>query len=610
MIFLNVAITKLLKAVEACSSNIVVQWLMRILAISQAFTPAGWPPDYHVIGSELFDFVVVGSGSAGAVVAARLSEVPQFKVLLIEAGGNPPLASVVPSLFTTLIRTEYDWDYSMIFGKDVGKEHYNQMTNLIRGKMLGGTSSLNFEMYARGEPRDYDEWTHVAPGWSWQEVLHYFKKLENMTDDSVFRNHFNSYLHSTEGPVKISRPHYNKYFRHINELLLRSYNEMGLRRTLEMNGFENLGVSIPHFTFADGRRSSTAESYLVPAKDRHNLYVAKHTRAIKVLIDLGTKKAYGVDVLLSDGKLKTIYAKREVILSAGSIDTPKLLMLSGIGPKEELYKHDIYPIIDAPVGKNLHDHVFVPLLFSAERGIASALQHVISATELNSLPAPSQNGFINLNRRDGRRQLQFVNVHVGAFASPVIQIACLSSYSSYKREFCSSIAKANVLNAIDCTLLILLHPLSRGQVHLKSANPLDDPIITSGFLDNEYDIDVLVKGVRFLGGLTNTTLYKSVKGKLEKLDVHSCKHLRTFPDKYWRCYVRNTVASMQHPVGTCAMGINGVVDEKLRVHGIRGLRVVDASVMPFIPGGNTNIPTIMIGERASDFIKHQYGIYM
>jgi choline dehydrogenase len=513
----------------------------------------------------------------------------------------------VPSLFTTLIGTEYDWNYDIHFDKDIGHIHKNKMAKMIRGKMLGGSSSINFELYARGEPADYDEWNEVAPGWDWQTVLPYFKKLENMTDPTVFNDPYHAKLHSTDGPIKISRPVHNLYFRTINQILLESFEEIGVKRILEMNGLHNLGVTIPHFTFADGRRSSTAEGYLRPVKHRHNLYVAKNARVTKVLIDPLSLNAYGVQILNQHGELVNIYAKKEVILSAGSIDTPKLLMLSGIGPRRELKRHNIKILRNLPVGKNLQDHPFIPLVFTGERGLGSSVQHFVSVTELNGAPLPMQNGFLNLNRVDGRRQLQFVNVHVGAFASPVIQVACGSI--TYAKEFCSSIARVNLLNAMDVMGLALIRPESRGQVTLRSRNPLDNPVIEGGLLQREEDIEVLTEGVRFLERLVNTTYYRSVKGTLEKLNVPRCRKFVKYPRMYWRCYVKTTVGSLQHPVGTCAMGADGVVDERLRVHGVYGLRVVDASVMPLIPGGNTNTPSIMIGEKAADMIKQEYMLF-
>lgn len=492
----------------------------------------------------------------------------------------------------------------MTLDKYTGQAHTNQQVNLIRGKMLGGCSSNNYELYVRGSPEDYDEWAEIAPGWDWSSTLKYFKKFENMTDPTVMNNPHTAYLHSTEGPVKISRPTPNRYFKHVNEIILRSFEEMGLRRILETNGPDDLGVTLPHFTFANGRRSSTAEAYLRRTKDTPNLFVAKYTRALRILIDPHTSRAYGVNLLTKSGNLVNVLAKKEVILSAGSIDSPKLLMLSGIGPKKELERFDIQTIVDLPVGKNLHDHQFVPLIFAGKRGFQTAVQNVLSTMELDSIPVPTQNGFINV---DGgrRRQLQIFNTHAGALSSPVTQLTCETV--GFKRSLCSSIGRVNFYREIDWTFLILLHPSSRGKVTLRSKNPLDDPVIESGFLNSEEDFRVLRKGVNFMHGLVKTSYYKRVRASLERLDVPGCDK-RLDHEDYWSCYVRQTVGSLQHPVGTCAMGPEGVVDERLRVHGVSGLRVVDASIMPKIPGANTNAPAMMIGEKGADLIKEDHGL--
>lgn len=511
----------------------------------------------------------------------------------------------VPSLFTTLSHTEYDWDYSMKLDHGYGKALVNQSVSLIRGKMLGGCSSNNYEVYARGEPLDYDEWSEIAPGWNWNSVLAYFKKLENMTDSTVTNNSRNAYLHSTEGPVKISRPDPNFYFKVVNEIILQSYQEIGLKRNLEMNGPDSLGVSLPHFTFSDGRRSSTAEAYLRPTKNRRNLFVAKYTRALRILIDPYTIRAYGVELLSKSGNLVKVLANKEIVLSAGAIDTPKLLLLSGIGPKEELDNLHIHSIVNLPVGRNLQDHTLVPLILSGKHGFKTALQNVVSVSELNAVPVPILNSFINVDKGH-RRQLQIFQTHVGALSSPMLQLTC--ELVNYKSSFCSSIARINLYRAIDWIFLVLLHPVSRGKVTLKSNNPLDDPVIEPGFLDSEEDVRVITKGVKFMRRLIKTSYYRHVHAALEKLDIPGCDKNKLSREEYWLCYVKNTIGSLQHPVGTCAMGPDGVVDERLRVHGVSGLRVVDASIMPKIPAGNTNAPTMMIGEKGADMIKEDYGL--
>ncbi|CAK1589031.1 unnamed protein product [Parnassius mnemosyne] len=603
---LNVFVNNFLGFVQTSSYLPWVKWLLRLFALSQAISPTGWPKSYDLRDGDRFDFVVVGAGSAGAILAARLSEVPHFSVLLLEAGGDPPPASVAPSLFGTLAHTKYDWDYRAQLDKNVGAVHPDGVIYMTRGKMLGGCSSNNYEVYARGTPKDYDEWGQVAPGWEWDSVLPYFKKLEGFKDPAVTENPDHAYLHSTDGPVAITRPQTNSYFNEVNEIVLKSYEEMGIKRILELNGPESLGAAQPHYTFANGRRSSTAEAYLRPVRDRYNLKVTKYARVTKVLIDDLRLRASGVEIFLG-GKKINVFANLEVIVSAGAIDTPKLLMLSGIGPREELLKFGIHAIVDLPVGRNLQDHLYVPIVFTGKKGIQSIVQNLLVPTELDSYPVPSQSGYFSVKQSYvlQRPQFQIFNIRIGATASPIILFG-LRTLANFDEPFSYSISKANKDREIDVTSVLLLHPRSRGEVVLSSSNPFDDPLINMGYFRNEEDVQTTLEGLKYMLQYSNTSYYKNNGGGIAKLDVTACKQLKWGSDDYWRCYVQNTVGSMLHPVGTCKMGPKGVVDEKLRVHGIFGLRVADTSIMPRIPGGNTNAPAMMIGEKAADIIKIDY----
>lgn len=520
-----------------------------------------------------------------------------------------------PSLYVTLPHTQYDWDYIGHLAEDVGQAHRKQVIALTRGKMLGGTSSINYQVYMRGKPGDYDDWNKTAPGWGWENVLPYFKKLEGMTDPTVLNNPKNAYLHSANGPVLVSRPQSleepqsNQYFIKKNEIFLNSLQEIGIQKVLESNGPEIVGGSTVHFNFANGRRYSTAEAYLVPTRDRPNLYITKHAKVTKLLIDPTEIDAYGVKVHLKNGKTIHLYADKEIIVSAGSIDSPKLLMLSGIGPRKILEKLYINTIADLPVGKNLQEHQVVPIVFAGQRGLQTAVNNLLAVKELDVNPFPVQNAFFTLNNTDciykAKPQFQLFNAHVGAAASPVLKIFCTDEVN-YNEQFCSSLAKANANRELDLSFLVVLHPESRGQVTLQSRNPNDDPIIEYRFYSDIRDEFSMVEGIKYLARLVKTSYFRKVRGTVAKLSVTGCEGIPWGTDKYWHCYVRNAVTSFLHLVGTCSMGANGVVDEKLRVHGVKSLRVIDASVMPLIPSANTNVPTMMIGERASDLIKQDY----
>lgn len=521
----------------------------------------------------------------------------------------------VPSLFVTLTGTEYDWNYKALLDKGIGNGRTEHNLHYQRGKVLGGSSSVNYLVYSRGVPQDYDDWSLVAPGWSWSEVLYYFKKFEGMTDPSVFTPE-NEFLHSAEGPVLVSRPADDPVAAKVNNIMLTSYREMGIPSVLESNGPDIYGATRPHYIFANGRRSSTAEAYLRNTKNRRpNMLIAKYSTAIKLLIERdnqdGSLQAYGVEVLLNNGKKVNVLAKKEVIVSTGTINTPKLLMLSGIGPQEELKRVGIPTIVDLPVGKNMQDHIFAPMTFTGKAGLISALNNLAVPTHLDAFPVPFLSTYFKLNSVptryfDNRPQFQTFNLYVGAAASLLLKFGC-KGYG-YNTRICLSLAKVNLYREIFQTTQILLHPLSRGSVTLKSSNPLDHPHVESGYLRERQDLENLREGVKFMKGLENTTYFRQHGGQFVLQDVPECNGIYYNSDEYWNCYIKNLVASMLHAVGTCRMGPNGVVNERLKVHGIGRLRIADASIMPEIPSGNTNAPTMMIGEKAADMIKEDHGI--
>lgn len=516
-------------------------------------------------------------------------------------------------MFPLLQETEYDWKYRANLDKGIGLAHPDRIVPYTRGKVLGGCSSTNYLIYARGVPQDYEEWGKIAPGWSWDTVLPYFKKLEGMMDTTIFEYPENAYLHSPDGPVKISRPVTYSSTAFIDDIRLNSYEEMGIKRIIELNGPEIFGATRPHVNIFNGRRSNTAEAYLRPAKDRSNLKVAKYATVTRVLIDPQTLIAYGVEILKADKTLIKVYAKKEIILSAGVINSPKILLQSGIGPEEELRKHGIDYLLDLPVGKNFHDHQILLLPVKGKFGLNTAPENILAASRLDTVPIPLQSGLFRLNNSlfsypsKLQPHFQFFNTYIGAAASPMIFVGC-KTIVNFDNSFCSSLGKANALNEMDLILLVLLHPLSRGEVTLNSINYFDDPIINLGYYRNEYDLVVATEGLKYMSKLAKTSYFRKVDAKVAKLLVKGCDNFKWGSDEYWRCYAKNGVTSILHGVGTCRMGANGVVNERLMVHNVGRLRVVDASIIPKIPSGNTNTPVMMIGEKAADMIKIDHGI--
>ncbi|KAI5646305.1 GMC oxidoreductase domain-containing protein [Phthorimaea operculella] len=562
-------------------------------------------PAFIGIDGEKFDFVIVGAGSSGATVASRLSENPDWRVLLIEAGGEPPFESIVPGLCPYVLGTQYDWKYQASLDNGTGQSHPRGQALIPAGKVLGGGSSVNFYVYARGVPGDYDNWNKEAPGWSWNDCLPYFKKYEGMTDPETLNKYSN--LHSDKGPILVSKPYLSQHFFNINNNIMDSFSEMGIKRMLGLNGPDFYGITVPYSTTYDGRRSSTAEAYLKLGKVRPNLFISYHTTATKILINKRTNQAYGVEAVLKSGETIQVLAEKEVVVSAGAISSPKLLMFSGIGPKDELQKFNIDLIKDLPVGKNYQDHIVVPIVVKGQNGSNSDRSKENTLKDFQSYPFPLTGGYFNVNgSKTQRPEFMFFTIHADANSTTAVQIGC-KAYN-YDDDACQQVVEANAHDDLEVIALVMLYPASRGQIKLSSRNPLDAPTIELGFFREPQDEILLTEGAKYVARLENTTFFKKVRGGLARLEPTGCADLEFRSDEYWRCYVRSTASSFLHPAGTCAMGAGGkgVVDEYLRVYGIKGLRVADASVMPSVASGNLNAPCMMIGERAADFIKADY----
>jgi choline dehydrogenase-like flavoprotein len=512
----------------------------------------------------VYDYVIVGAGSAGCVLAARLSEDVDVSVLLVEAG-PPDVAEEIhiPVTFGQLFQTKWDWDYlsDPEPGMD-GRRRY-----LPRGKMLGGSSSMNAMIYIRGNRADYDEWESLgAEGWSWDDVLPYFLRAENNERGA-------SELHAVGGPLTVS----NGRSRHVlMEAVLRAAEQAGHRRTEDFNGPEQDGVGYYQLTQRDGMRCSAAVAYLHPVLQRPNLTVITDAMCTRILFD--GRRAAGVEVERAN-VLSELRAEREVILCAGAYNSPQILMLSGIGVADELQAYGIVPRMDLPVGENLQDHPGIGLWF-------------LTDTE-TLIKAPTAEN-VALLRNEGRGPLTSNIAEVGGFfrtrgglAGPDFQL-----YAAPVMFIDEGLAlpTEDVLTFGAC----LLKPTSRGKVFLRSLLPSAKPHIMHNYFTTEEDRDATIRAV---GKLLEIT-------KQPALTEHRRNALRiptSDSDADILDFIQRHSQALWHPVGTCAIG--SVVDSELRVQGVDGLRVVDASVMPVITRGNTNAPTIMIAEKAADMIR-------
>lgn len=509
------------------------------------------------VGGEEFDYVVCGAGSGGCAVAARLSEDPNVSVLLIEGGhGDTPDMVSTPLRTIEIWHSDYDWGYSTVPQKHChGRQIY-----WPRGKVVGGSSAMNGMIYVRGHATDYDSWAHMGNyGWDWASVLPYFKKFED------FERGADAY-HGVGGPMHVT----TEYEAHpVMDALIEGAVQAGIPFNPDYNGASLDGVSRIQFNISNGQRVSTAAAYLQTARDRSNLKVAPNTRVEKVLIDNGRV----VGVTCRSGKERfDVGVRREAVLSAGTIESPRILMLSGIGPKAHLAAFDIETLVDLQgVGQNLHDHTFLPMVYESRE----------------DYPFPTDLGFPPMQ------------VHMFLKSHPELAVADIQPLFFSVPAYAPG--QEGPMNAF--TLHAAgVRPTSRGEIKLTGTD-IDDALhLDPNLLATDYDVKTLVTSMRQIREIVAQPALKD----WVKREVYPGP--QSNDDASLAEYARSAVGSYHHQVGTCAMGVSApsVVDPELRVYGVKGLRVADASVMPFVPTGNTAAPSVMIGERAADMIKSTY----
>ena len=528
---------------------------------------------------DTYDYIITGAGSAGCVLANRLSESGRHRVLLLEAGGKDrnPWIHIPLGYAKTFCNPSVNW---MFDSEPEPNLNYRVMYQ-PRGKVLGGTSSINGMIYMRGHHADYDHWRQLGcEGWDWDSVLPYFRKAEDNergADD----------YHGAGGPLRVSNQPYEW---EIAKILLQACIQSGIKPNPDFNGADQEGCGYYQTTTKDRRRWSTAAAYLGPARNRPNLTIQTHAHATRVLLENG--RAVGVEFNNPRG-LQTARASGEVIVSGGAYGSPQLLLLSGIGPAQHLREMEIPVLHELPgVGGNLHDHFNTYCSWRISRSISlNELHHSVP----RQVVAGVQYAF-------GRRGPMSGNgLYVGAMVRsdrrlerPDIQLN-ISAWSTIDRNRNGIISHPFPGFAISP---VHLRPEGRGTVRLRSPDPFAPPEIRFNFLRSEYDMQAIIAGMRIARQIAR-------QHALQKLLVaETLPGSSIITDEQLAEDVRQRGVSNLHPVGSCGMGHgpNAVVDPRLRVHGLAALRVVDASIMPAIIAGNTNAPTIMIAEKASDMI--------
>ncbi len=524
------------------------------------------------------DYVIVGAGSAGCVVANRLSKDPKVRVTLLEAGppDRNPWIHIPVGYFKTMHNPTVDWCYKT--QPDPGLN--GRAIDWPRGKVLGGSSSLNGLLYVRGQPQDYDRWRQMGnTGWGWDDVLPLFKRAENNERGA-------DAYHGDAGPLSVSNM---RIQRPICDAWVAAAQTAGYPFNPDYNGAEQEGVGYFQLTTRNGRRCSAAVAYLRPIRDRKNLTIITHAQVTRVLMD--GKRVTGVEYRDKRGQLQTIGANREVILSGGAINSPQILMLSGLGDPEHLKENGITPHHALPgVGRNLQDHLQARLVFKCNeptlndevRSLASqariALKYALFRSGPMTMAASLATGFLKTRPDVDTPDIQF-HVQPWSADSPGEGV---HPFSAFTMSVCQ------------------LRPESRGEIRLDGPDPKTYPKIHPHYLSTDLDCRTLTEGVKIARRIAR---HAPLSTKIAE-EFRPSADLPMDDDAATLDWARNHSVSIYHPTGTCKMGDDpqAVVDARLRVYGVTGLRVADCSIMPEIVSGNTNAPAIMIGEKCADLV--------
>ena len=525
----------------------------------------------------MYDTIVVGAGSAGCVVAGRLSADPSRQILMLEAGKAAPMASKMPAMWISMVNTEVDWGYHTV------PQAGCKMRRLFwpRGKMIGGSGAINAMIYMRGLPSDYDGWAAMgAEGWSWQDVLPVFKKSEH---NERFGN---SELHGSGGPLYISDLAFNDP---TERLWLEACQNVGIPYCDDFNGPSQEGCGFYQLFVKDGERFGTGKAYLEPALERSNLTVETGVLTTRLIIEQG--RAVGVEYL-KNGRPLIAHAACEVVLTSGAIGSPQLLLLSGVGPADELKSLGIEVVHNLPgVGKNLQDHINIPVTFHTKEpvGIGGMSGEMISQAISDWM-----------ERRTGPIVSTWAAAggHVRSrpdIAEPDLQLYGVMAANRDHARYMSGRAGLTLHTTLQ-------RPSSRGELTLRSADPLEHPNLDPRYFTSDAsgsDVATLVEGVRISRKIAAAVPLAAVIDH----EITPSAEAQTYDEL--DDFVRGHCTTLYHPASTCRIGVDemAVVDGHLNVHGIKGLRVADASVFPKMVSGNTNAPTIMVAERCAAFIQ-------
>lgn len=517
-------------------------------------------------------------------------------------------------MFFSNIDTSTDWGYRNVPQENACRGYQTKNCAWPRGRVLGGCSSINGVFYVRGNKLDYDEWGAAGnKGWSYEEVLPYFKKSENysetLTDITQIYHNSGGYMNVEQSKDDLDD---------LEKLIIQAGVELGLKHEIDINGANQMGITKSATNILNGARHSAARAFLSPIKDRKNFHVLKHALVTKLLFKQGTTIVCGV-VVNKDGQEIIINARKEVIVSAGAINTPQLLMLSGIGPKKHLEELGIEVKADLPVGENLQDHLFIPIYHKlpADKNMTSFGNIVGMFTQLllerkGLLASTSPFRVISfMNTTDPQATSPDVQYHYLFYPPSINNLLDIYGKHKFSDEFLKKFQEINEDNLILIAAAVLLHPKSKGKILLKSTDPFEHPLIYANYFNEPDDLETVLRSLKQHGlkyGETKTL--KGVGFEHVWLDLDACSKYDKSSDEFLKCWVSEMTMSVYHPTSTAKMGPDNdetaVVNNELKVRKVENIRVIDASIMPGVIRGNTHAPTVMIGEKGADMIMQSW----
>lgn len=497
----------------------------------------------------------------------------------------------MPGSYLYLKRTKFDWNFTSIADQSTMSTHRNNYVEMTQGKMLGGSGSLDYTGYERGNEHDYNRWAKITNDsvWSWDSIQPTFHKNEQLIDKAIL-NSTSRRFYGTHGNMKIMKQYFER-----NQKYFSAFRELGYETPLDINPDTPLGFTDVMYQIGDGERQSTARKFLSPIKNHPNLYVMKYTLATKIIFD-DNKTAIGVEVTSKFNKRRSLYAKREVIVSAGVIKSPQLLLLSGIGPQNHLEKMGIKVIADLPVGQNFQDHVNVVLVYK----LTKAKKETILENP-HKYPFTIFDGYVAMNQSQRYPDFQTVGI---TLAEKNIFLEFCAYFFDFKDAYCNNLVKHIGTSDLLFVLVTNLYPKSRGTITLASKNPKKYPIIDPGYFSNYEDVVDHANYCQEFNKVLKTSYFKSVNGKLILPRLKQCMHLKKGSEEYWRCFTVGMSDTSYYYVGTCGMG--KVLDSKLRVLGVKNLRVIDASSFPDTVGTSTIATVIMLAQKGVEFIIQEH----